>query len=88
MIYFDFNPQLRKLSRSQSWLARQSGVNLSTIKRYQERRAKGFRWSTLDKLCRALDCQPGEILFMETKKENGDEKEQTKKEKGIKEARS
>ena len=34
-------------------------VNLSLLK---TGKAKGVRFSTLDKICRALDCQPGDLL--------------------------
>lgn len=41
-----------------------SAVNLSILK---TGKAKGGRFSTLDALCKALDCQPGDLLeFRET----------------------
>ena len=36
-----------------------SATNLSILK---TGKAKAIRFSTLDALCRALDCQPGDIL--------------------------
>lgn len=36
-----------------------SVVNLSLLK---NNHAKAMRFSTLDALCRALDCQPGDLL--------------------------
>ena len=36
-----------------------SAVNLSILK---TGKAKGVRFSTLDSLCKALDCQPGDLL--------------------------
>ena len=36
-----------------------SAVNLSILK---TGKAKGVRLSTLDALCKALDCQPGDLL--------------------------
>ena len=36
-----------------------SEVNLSLLK---SGKVKGVRFSTLDRICAALDCQPGEIL--------------------------
>ena len=36
-----------------------SPVNLSILK---TDKAKGIRFSTLDALCEALDCQPGDLL--------------------------
>ena len=41
-----------------------SAVNLLILK---TGKAKGIRFSTLDALCKALDCQPGDLLeFRET----------------------
>ena len=41
-----------------------SAVNLSILK---TGKAKGVRFSTLDALCKALECQPGDLLeFRET----------------------
>ena len=36
-----------------------SNVNLSYLK---TGKVRAIRFSTLDRLCRALDCQPGELL--------------------------
>lgn len=40
--------------------------NLSVLK---TGRAKAIRFGTLEKLCRFLDCQPGDILAFETDEE-------------------
>lgn len=37
--------------------------NLSVLK---TGRAKGIRFNTLEKLCEALDCQPGDLLAFES----------------------
>ena len=36
-----------------------SAVNLSILK---TGKAKGVRFSTLDAICKALDCQPGDLM--------------------------
>ena len=64
-VYFDFVPKLRALGKDFEWLARESGVSLRQIKRHQARLTKRFRFSTLDKLCAAMRCRPGEILKTE-----------------------
>jgi putative transcriptional regulator len=38
--------------------------NLSVLK---TGRAKGIRFNTLEKLCEALDCQPGDLLAFESR---------------------
>ena len=44
-------------------------ANLSVLK---NNKARAVRFSTLDALCRALDCQPGDILAWEPDKEEDD----------------
>ena len=44
-------------------------ANLSVLK---NNKARAVRFSTLDALCRALDCQPGDILAWEPDKEEYD----------------
>ena len=39
-----------------------SNVNLSNLK---TGKVKAIRFSTLDKICRELKCQPGDILYFE-----------------------
>ncbi|MCP1627549.1 putative transcriptional regulator [Citrobacter amalonaticus] len=44
--------------------------NLSLIK---QGKIKGFRFSTLDALCKYLDCQPGDLFsYIPVKADNGD----------------
>ena len=40
-------------------------ANLSILK---NNKAKAVRFSTLEAICRALDCQPGDILIYEPEK--------------------
>lgn len=50
-------------------LAQQVGIteqNLSILKR---EKAKAIRLSTLDALCKALDCQPGDLLAYQPEEE-------------------
>ncbi len=44
-------------------------ANLSVLK---NNKARAVRFSTLDALCRALDCQPDDILAWEPDKEEDD----------------
>lgn len=43
-------------------LSRQVGITLSNLSILKNEKAKGIRFDTLDKICKALDCQPGDIL--------------------------
>jgi putative transcriptional regulator len=44
------------------WLAKESGVTYAALWNLKERRTDGITFSLLDAICKALDCQPGDIL--------------------------
>jgi putative transcriptional regulator len=46
-------------------LATQVNVTLANLSILKTGKAKAIRFSTLNKLCRALQCQPGELLAYE-----------------------
>jgi putative transcriptional regulator len=50
----------RKMSVTE--LADAVGITVANISILKNSRAKAVRFSTLDAICRALDCQPGDIL--------------------------
>ncbi len=50
----------RKMSLSQ--LAEKVGITLSNMSILKTGKARAIRLETLDAICRALDCQPGEII--------------------------
>lgn len=43
-------------------LARAVGITEANLSLLKSGKVKGIRFSTLDAICRYLDCQPGEIL--------------------------
>jgi putative transcriptional regulator len=47
---------------SQTELARLSGVSLLTVNAMKQNRTKQVSLLTLDKICGALKCQPGDLL--------------------------
>lgn len=51
---------LRKMSSGE--LAEKVGISATNLSILKTRKAKAIRFSTLEALCRALDCQPGDIL--------------------------
>lgn len=52
-------------------LAKEVDITLANLSILKNNKAKAVRLSTLDAICRALDCQPGDIL--EYQKEDGEE---------------
>ena len=43
-------------------LSEKVGITLANLSILKNNRARAIRFSTLDAICQALDCQPGDIL--------------------------
>lgn len=43
-------------------LAEEIGITPANLSILKNNKAKAIRFSTLEEICRALDCQPGDIL--------------------------
>lgn len=50
----------RKMSLTE--LSERVGITLANLSNLKTGKAQAVRFSTLDAICRALDCQPGDIL--------------------------
>lgn len=61
-IVVNVDVMLAKRKMSASELAGKVGITLPNLSILKTNKAKAIRFSTLDALCRALDCQPGDIL--------------------------
>lgn len=62
MIVIRIDVMLAKRKMSVTELADKVGITLANLSILKNGRAKAVRLETLDKLCKALDCQPGDLL--------------------------
>lgn len=53
-------------------LAARVGITEQNISLLKSGKVKGVRFETLEKICEALDCQPGDILSYAPPDESGD----------------
>jgi len=61
---------LLKRSMTLTELSESVGLTLANLSILKTGKARAVRFSTLEALCRALDCQPGELLeFVDDKPE-------------------
>ena len=65
MICVDLDIMLAKRKMSLTELSRAVDVSLPNLSILKTGKAKAIRFSTLAAICRALDCQPGDILRYE-----------------------
>jgi len=56
----------RKMSVTE--LSNKVGITMANLSILKNGRAKAIRFSTLEAICKALDCQPGDILEYRTAK--------------------
>ena len=50
-------------------LAERVGMTLANLSILKTGKAKAIRFSTLEAICRELDCQPGDLLAYDTQRE-------------------
>ena len=62
MIIVNLDVELAKKKMRSGELAERIGITPANISVLKTGKAKAVRFSTLEALCRALDCQPGDIL--------------------------
>jgi putative transcriptional regulator len=48
-------------------LSEKVGITISNLSILKQGKAKAIKLSTLDSICKALDCQPGDILEFRNK---------------------
>ena len=65
MIVVNIDVMMAKRKMSLTELAEKVGITLANMSILKTGKAKAVRFETLDKLCRALDCQPGDLLAYE-----------------------
>jgi len=61
-IIINIDVMLAKRKMSVSELTEKVGITMANISILKNGKAKAIRFSTLAAICRALDCQPGDIL--------------------------
>jgi putative transcriptional regulator len=75
MIKLNLDRVMQERQLSLTELAERIGITLANLSILKTNKARAIRFTTLDALCRALNCQPGELLEFvpgEIQKEEGD----------------
>ncbi len=61
-IIINIDVMLAKRKMSVTTLAARVGITMANISILKNGKAKAIRFSTLEAICKALDCQPGDIV--------------------------
>ena len=62
MIVINVDVMLARRKMSSGELAQRVGITAANLSILKTGKAKAIRFSTLESLCQALDCQPGDLL--------------------------
>lgn len=62
MIIVNLDVMLAKRRMSVTELSEKVGITMANISILKNAKAKAIRFSTLDAICKTLNCQPGDIL--------------------------
>jgi putative transcriptional regulator len=68
MIEIRVDAVLAEHGRTFYWLAKETGISHTTLWRLKKGKALGINFDTLEKLCQALKCQPGDVLMLANEK--------------------
>ena len=66
---------LKQQERTFYWLAKDTGISHTTLWRLKKGKALGINFDTLEKICHALHCQPGDVVRLA----NGNNTKKTKR---------
>lgn len=64
-IRVNLDVMLAKRKMSVTELSEHVGITMANLSILKNEKAKAIKFSTLEKICEALDCQPGDILEYE-----------------------
>lgn len=64
-IIINLNVMMAKRKKGLTELSKEVDITMANLSVLKNNKAKAIRLQTLDAICRALDCQPGDILAYE-----------------------
>ena len=65
MIVVNLDVMMAKRKKGLTELSKEVDITMANLSVLKNNKAKAIRLQTLDAICRALDCQPGDILAYE-----------------------
>lgn len=71
MIVINIDVMLAKRKMSLSELSDRVGITIANMSVLKNNKAKAIRFSTLEAICRELDCQPSDIIEYVKEPDNG-----------------
>ncbi|MEH7455173.1 helix-turn-helix domain-containing protein [Gottfriedia acidiceleris] len=69
-IIINIDVMLAKRKMSVTELSEKVGITMANLSILKNGKAKAIRFATLEAICKALDCQPGDILEYQKDEDN------------------
>ncbi|PGM57351.1 helix-turn-helix transcriptional regulator [Bacillus sp. AFS053548] len=69
-IIINIDVMLAKRKMSVTELSEKVGITMANLSILKNGKAKAIRFATLEAICKALDCQPGDILEYQIDEDN------------------
>lgn len=82
-IVVDLDVMLARRKMSVGDFADAVGISPANVAVLKNNRAKAVRFTTLDAICRVLDCQPGDVLRWEPEDQDGPDGAGTSRSRGL-----
>ena len=73
MIRIDLDVMLARRKMSVTELSARVGITMANLSILKNGKAKAIRFSTLEAICRELNCQGGDILIYDPEEKHADE---------------
>jgi putative transcriptional regulator len=70
MIKIRLDHLLKRQERTFYWLAKETGISHTTLWRLKKGKALGINFETLQRICKALSCSPGDVLTLGSDRSN------------------
>lgn len=67
MVYLRVDEILKEKGKSKSWLVRNMESDYRSISNLVENASISIHYSTIDKICNVLECEPGDIFVKKDK---------------------
>ncbi len=64
MIEVRIEQLLEERGKSFYWLAKETGIGYTSLWRLRHEEAKTISFNYLERICRALECEPGDLLIL------------------------
>lgn len=62
MVYLKIDEILKKQNKTKYWLVKNMEANYKSVSNMIEKETISIRFDTIDKLCRILNCTPGDLF--------------------------